>query len=73
MPLEDKKPAGFILAYDDLCSINYFGQWRRAYWTEKYNTILDAIAGAFADKEETMAKAAKVDREIEEKAYAIGG
>ena len=32
-----------ILAYDDLLSINYFGQWRKAYWTNTYATILDAI------------------------------
>ena len=32
-----------ILAYDDLASINYFGEWRKAYWTTKYKTILEAI------------------------------
>ena len=73
MTLEDKKQAGFIIAYDDLCSINYFGQWRKAYWTNKYDTIFDAIAAAFADKEETLAKAAKVDQEVEERAREIGG
>ncbi len=73
MNLENKKRAGLILAYDDLLSINYFGQWRKAYWTKEYATILDAIAGAFADKEKTLVKAAKLDAEIEEKAYAFGG
>lgn len=73
MKLEDKKEAGFILAYDDLLSINYFGQWRKGYWTNEYATILDAIAAAFDDKEETLKKAAQLDKDIEEKAYAIGG
>ncbi|MBQ7840286.1 MAG: DUF4965 domain-containing protein [Lachnospiraceae bacterium] len=68
----DKK-AGMILAYDDLLSINYFGQWRKAYWTKEYATILDAIGAAFADREEVLKKAAKLDREIEAKALEIGG
>lgn len=35
-------------------SINYFGQWRKAYWTNTYATILDAIGAAFADHDETL-------------------
>lgn len=73
MELEDKKSSGFIFAYDDMLSINYFGQWRKAYWTEKYATILDAIEAAFKDKEETLEKAKKLDQEIEERAHALGG
>ena len=69
----DKKQTGFIFAYDDLLSINYFGQWRKAYWTNTYATILDAIGAAFADKEETLKKAAKFDKQIEDAAYEIGG
>lgn len=73
MKLEDNKTAGFIFAFDDLLSINYFGQWRKAYWTNTYATILDAIGAAFADKEDTLKKAAALDKDIEEKAKAIGG
>ena len=73
MNFEEKKTAGFIMAYDDLLSINYFGQWRKAYWTEKYPTILEAIAAAFDDKEKTLKRAADLDRDIEAKAYEIGG
>lgn len=29
--LEDKKETGIIVAYDDMVSINYFGQWRKGY------------------------------------------
>ncbi len=71
--LENKKPASFLFAFDDLLSINYFGQWRKAYWTNTYATILDAIAAAFADKEETLKKAAALDKDIEEKSMKIGG
>lgn len=73
MELEDKKQAGFIFAFDDLLSINYFGQWRKGYWTNTYATILDAIGAAFADKKETLKRAAALDKDIEEKAMAIGG
>lgn len=73
LALEDQKQAGLILAYDDLLSINYFGQWRKAYWTKEYATILDAIAASFADKEEVLKKSEQLDREIETKAYEIGG
>lgn len=73
MDLEDKKETGLILAYDDLLSINYFGQWRKAYWTTKYATILDAISAAFADKAETLERARKLDAELEARACAIGG
>lgn len=69
----EKTQAGMILAYDDLLSINYFGQWRKAYWTLQYATILDAIAAAFADKNEVCARAAKLDEDVEKKATKIGG
>lgn len=73
IPMKDKKHVCFILAYDDLLSINYFGQWRKAYWTGIYSTILDAISAAFTDKEETLKKATELDQDIEKKAMEIGG
>ena len=73
LPLHGSDPSGLIIAYDDLLSINYFGQWRKAYWTKEYATILDAIAAAFADKAQVLEKAEKLDRDIEEKALAAGG
>ena len=67
------KETGLIIAYDDLLSINYFGEWRKAYWTKVYPTIQDAIGAAFKDREEVLAKAMKLDEEIHAKAEAIGG
>lgn len=64
---------GFVLAYDDLLSINYFGEWKKAYWTTAYAGILDAIAAALADKEDVLAKADELDKDIYNKALAIGG
>lgn len=64
---------GFVLAYDDLLSINYFGEWRKAYWTKLYPTIQDAIGAALEDRKEVLEKAHKLDEEIQKKAEAIGG
>lgn len=62
-----------ILAYDDLASINYFGEWRKAYWTTRYKTILEAISAAFADQKKVYKQASEIDSEIEAKAKKIGG
>ena len=62
-----------ILAYDDLASINYFGEWRKAYWTTRYKTILEAISAAFADQKKVCRQASEIDCEIEAKAKKIGG
>lgn len=73
IPLEETDSAELVIAYDDLLSINYFGDWKRAYWTSQYGTILDAIQAAFEDKKDTLSKAAALDNAIEAKAASIGG
>ena len=69
----ERKTAGLVLAYDDLLSINYFGEWRKAYWTNSYSDILEEVAASLADKKDVMSRCAKFDKELEEKAKAIGG
>lgn len=64
---------GLVIAYDDLISINYFGDWRKAYWTTEYATILDAIGAALHDHVDVLEKAKKFDKELQEKAEAVGG
>lgn len=64
---------GLVIAYDDLISINYFGDWRKAYWTKTYDTILDAIGEALKDRQTVLEKAQKFDKEIHDKAEAMGG
>lgn len=64
---------GLVLAWDDLVSINYFGEWKKAAWTGSYNTILDAVGAALSDREEVLCRAQKLDREIYDKAYSLGG
>lgn len=70
---QDGKTLNVVIAYDDLLSINYFGQWQKAYWTKCYPTILDAIAASVSDREDVLRRCDKLDSEIEEQAIAIGG
>lgn len=60
-----------ILAYDDLISINYFGQWRKAYWTKEYADILEAVSGALEDKARVCIRSEALDAEIEERARIL--
>ncbi|MDO4294251.1 MAG: DUF4965 domain-containing protein [Eubacteriales bacterium] len=71
LALEDQ--AGLVLAFDDLLSINYFGQWRKAYWTGVYGTILEAVGAALSDREKTIKRAQRLDEELENAAKKVGG
>lgn len=74
IPVEaDQTHADMIFAYDDLLSINYFGQWQKAYWTHTYPTILDAIGAAFADKTQVSRRCNALDQEVYENAMVAGG
>lgn len=70
---QEQETKGMIAAYDDLLSINYFGEWRKAYWTETYTDILDAIGAAFFDREAVLARAGALDEEICQRAADFGG
>lgn len=50
--IEDK----FLVAFDDLCSIYYFGKWYRGYYFRNDKTIFDAIEQAYYDYDETLKK-----------------
>jgi len=70
---KDEKTVGLVIAYDDLVSINYFGEWKKAYWTNTYATILDAIGAALKDRECVLEKTQEFDKEIQDKAEATAG
>lgn len=62
-----------IAAYDDLLSIYYFGMWKKAYWTTRYSSILEAIDESFADYENVAEKCSAFDKKLETSAYNAGG
>jgi hypothetical protein len=60
-------------AYDDLASINYFGEIRRAYWAREGKSFLALIEEAVADYGTLKERCARFDAELSEKALASGG
>ncbi len=65
--------AAFALAFDDIASIHYFGDFRKGYWTTRWANIFDAMAAAFADKADTLARCAALDQKLDAAARALGG
>ena len=58
--IEDK----FLVAYDDLCSIYYFGEWCKGYYFRNGATIFDAISEAYDDFNETIDKLNKFENKF---------
>lgn len=69
----ESESGGIVAAYDDLVSINYFGQWRKAYWTKEYPTIFDAIGASLDEREDVLKKSEALDRSLTERAREMGG
>lgn len=44
----------FLVAFDDLCSIFYFGEWLKGYYFRNGKTIFDAVNDAFYNYEANM-------------------
>lgn len=68
-----EEEAGLVIAYDDLLSVNYFGQWKRAYWTVKYVDILEAVGASLYERKQVMVRARELDEEIIQGAEEAGG
>jgi Glycogen debranching enzyme len=66
---------GYImLAYDDLYSIQYFGDNLRPYWNREGNlTIVDQIQAAVKEYSSIMSKCSKFDVQLMKDALAAGG
>ena len=63
-----------MLAYDDLYSIQYFGENLRPYWNRSGNvTITDQIQAAAKEYSSIMAKCADFDAQLMKDATAAGG
>ncbi len=67
-----KKDALFLFAYDDIDSIQYFGQNLKAYWKKDGKTIEQAIAEAAADYETVLARCNEFSERIKEEAVSKG-
>ena len=63
----------FSFAYDDVKSIEYFGDKRDAYWKTKDATITDAISAAHRDYTDIMKRCADFSEKMVAEATAAGG
>jgi hypothetical protein len=63
----------FAAAYDDVASINYFGEFRRGYWARDGRTILQVIEEGIRDYPSIRERCGAFDRELAAKAEAAGG
>lgn len=73
--VSSKRASGFVmLAYDDIESIQYFGENLKAWWTKDGQVNFDkALANANADYEEIIARCDRFDSEIYNDALKAGG
>lgn len=70
---EDTASVSWIVAYDDLLSIYYFGEWKKAYWATQYPSILEAIRDSFKTHNEIAKKCSAFDQALEKDAFRSGG
>ena len=63
----------FSFAYDDVKSIEYFGEKLDAYWKTKDATITDAISAAHRDYTDIMKRCADFSEKMVAEATAAGG
>ncbi|WP_430973892.1 glutaminase domain-containing protein [Sunxiuqinia rutila] len=70
-----KTEAGYVmLAYDDLESIQYFGDNLKGWWTKDGNfTINDALQAASAEYTQVMNRCAEFDNQLWEETLTAGG
>ncbi len=60
-------------AYDDIESIDFFGQKMKGYWTQKWSSIQSVIADAVKDYPMVMNKMIKFDTKLVDDLTRIGG
>lgn len=69
------KPLQFFLslAYDDIYSLNYFGEYKKGYWVTSYYNIINAVQESIASHDEIIAACRAFDEENASRAEASFG
>lgn len=62
----------FLLAFDDVCSIEYFGEPLKGYWFRDGKTVIDAIREADADADAIWEKCNAFDAQLRKDAEPYG-
>jgi hypothetical protein len=60
-------------AYDDVASINYFGEFRKGYWARNGKTIFRVLEEGIRDYRTIRERCGSFDRELAARAEAAGG
>lgn len=63
----------FLLGYDDLYSITYFGEALKAYWKKDGQAIEQALSTAYAEYAAVLERCQAFDADMTSKAAAAGG
>jgi hypothetical protein len=62
-----------VAAYDDIISIDFFGQKMEGFWTRKFDTITALIAQSIQDYSSIMTKLANFDDKLVADLTRVGG
>lgn len=63
----------FILAYDSIYSIEYFGEKLACVWKKEADTMEELISVAFKEREQLLERCEKFANELKEEAVKAGG
>lgn len=69
----DGREALFVFAYDDVCSIDYFGRRLKSLWNRDGTPITEAIAEAVAGYGDILRRCGAFDRQLREDARQADG
>ena len=72
--VKEQKAEGYLMiGYDDIASVQYFGQNLKAYWKKKYPTMEAALAAARINYTKTMQRCDEWDYKVMKDAVEAGG
>jgi hypothetical protein len=63
----------FLVAYDDIASVNYFGDNYKGYWTQNYTSILDAMKHSKEEYDLMLSQSIQHDNQLLNKLRLVGG
>lgn len=72
--VKEQKAEGYLMiGYDDIASVQYFGQNLKAYWKKKYPTMEAALTDARKNYTKTMQRCDEWDYKVMKDAVEAGG
>lgn len=69
---EKEEKGTLLLAFDDSCSIVYYGDWLKGYYFRNGKTIIDALTEAYETEQATKTACEEFDNDLIERTKAYG-